>query len=153
RDGVRRRHRRTRALRAAAVCVLLLILGLGQLLRERGEVRFSDGSAARLLESGSALRALPAAPGRLVVALDRGAARFRVARAPRRIFRVEAGAVAVEVLGTQFVVSRRGPRVAVSVEEGQVRVRWLGGEEVLVAGARGTFPREAPPPAEPAPGA
>src|SRR5262249_18985004 len=58
----------------------------------------------------------------------------------RRTFRVDAGSVAVLVLGTEFTVERMGEIVAVSVERGRVRVEWDRGQAELEAGERGAFP-------------
>lgn len=155
--GLARRRRRARVTRTTTlVAALLLVLWVGAaLLRPppaltpaAGSLRFADGSTAVLLERSTTLRPLDAQAGRLSVALVRGAARFRVVPDRRRVFRVEAGAVSVEVLGTQFTVTRRSDRSDIAVEEGRVRVRWASGEALLGAGQRGTFP-----PAEPTPGA
>jgi len=47
------------------------------------------------------------------------------------------------VTGTVFSMARSGDRVAVSVEEGSVRVRWNGGEDRLSAGGEGLYPPSA----------
>jgi transmembrane sensor len=148
----RRRRRRVRLRVAGALCVLLSLGVLAGGALRRQEVRFADGSAAVLLERGSALHPVEERAGRVAVALTQGKARFQVVPDRRRVFRVEAGPVAVEVLGTQFVVTRHGPRSAVAVEQGRVRVRWSGGEALLEAGERGLFPPDPPasPPADPA---
>jgi transmembrane sensor len=72
--------------------------------------------------------------------VERGAVRFSVGRDPRQPFRVDAGPVIVEVLGTEFTVERDGRRTRVSVMEGVVRVRWKGGEDTLRAGESGRYP-------------
>lgn len=74
--------------------------------------------------------------------LAAGAARFEVARRPERVFRVEAGLVRVEVLGTSFRVERRHDQALVSVERGRVRVTWPGASRDLFAGQSGSFPPE-----------
>ena len=76
--------------------------------------------------------------------LAAGAARFEVSRRPERVFRVQAGTVSVEVLGTSFRVERTREHALVSVERGRVRVAWPGASRDLLAGESGTFPpREA----------
>jgi Flp pilus assembly protein TadD len=71
----------------------------------------------------------------------KGAARFEVVKDPSRRFRVKAGPVTVEVIGTRFLVERQGASVKVNVERGLVRVAGPGvtrllraGESVTVAG-------------------
>lgn len=76
--------------------------------------------------------------------LDAGSATFDVARRPERVFRVKAGAVTVEVLGTHFRVARQGQKADVSVTRGRVLVSWPGGAQTLAAGEAGTFPPPAP---------
>jgi len=65
---------------------------------------------------------------------------FTVAKNPGRRFFAILDDVTVEVTGTVFAMARRGDRVAVSVEEGSVRVRWNGGEDRLSAGGEGLYP-------------
>ncbi|MEM7604019.1 MAG: FecR family protein [Myxococcota bacterium] len=106
-------------------------------------VRFADGSTATRLDGVSELQVLEAGGEGTRLGLVRGGARFDVVP-QHRPFRVEAGAVAVEVLGTAFAVRHAGEgRVAVSVDHGRVRVAWDGGAAELGAGERGVFP---PPP-------
>jgi transmembrane sensor len=78
--------------------------------------------------------------------LTAGGAKFDVARRPERIFRVHAGPISVQVLGTKFAVQRRDARSSVSVERGRVLVSWAGGSRELAAGEMGLFPP--PNPAE-----
>jgi transmembrane sensor len=80
--------------------------------------------------------------------LEKGAARFDVIHRDERVFRVEAGPVAVQVLGTTFAVERiDGQRSRVSVEQGRVRVFWSGGSRDLAAGEAGAFPPDNASPA------
>lgn len=86
---------------------------------------------------------------RVVVAVRSGAARFRVRHDPQRLFRVEAGGVVIEDLGTIFSVDRRADSVVVSVTEGAVAVAFAdaGGaqaKKTLTAGERAEFPSVAP---------
>src|SRR5262249_48022221 len=82
-------------------------------------------------------------------------ARFEVAHNPRRSFRVEAGDVAIEVVGTRFVVEREDERVRVTVERGRLRVRSRasGASVELAEGESAWVPSQspAPPPARPRP--
>ena len=62
---------------------------------------------------------------RVVVGLVRGRARFDVKHDPSRVFRVEAGNVTVEDLGTRFTLERittGDEHVRVAVEAGRVLV-------------------------------
>jgi transmembrane sensor len=91
----------------------------------------------------------------VVVALEAGTGHFRVRHDPERVFRVQAGAVAVEDLGTTFDVAHEGGSVRVSVKDGSVGVSYpeLGGalnRATLRAGDSGVYPSVSPPPsAEP----
>lgn len=78
-----------------------------------------------------------------VIELVQGRARFDIVPRPERLFRVEAGGVAVEVLGTSFTVERTASLVTVAVERGRVRVLWAGQQRELDAGRWQSFP---PPP-------
>jgi transmembrane sensor len=72
--------------------------------------------------------------------LKAGGARFEVARRPSRTFRVHAGPVTVQVIGTRFEVQRQEQTSRVSVVEGRVLVSWWGGSRELGPGEEGTFP-------------
>jgi len=171
-QAVRRRIRRraaTRRIGGAAVGVLLLVAGAFALLRAPAPApasppmqakasrsfRFSDGSVADPIGISSVLHVAADTPTRAVVEVATGSGRFTVKKNPARVFRVEAGAVTVEDLGTIFSVERVADRARVSVEEGQVRVSWRGGERTMAAGEAGLFPPEAAPatvaPAKPSP--
>lgn len=100
----------------------------------------------RLRAGATRLRRERAADARAAVALEAGPARFEVDKRDlaggERAFRVAAGQVLVEVLGTVFTVDRSQPgRVLVAVEEGTVRVAWGegAGSRLLHAGDRGEF--------------
>ena len=153
--GVRRRWRAMR--RTVLAALVLITLGSGGLVWLRGRadrpapslasdrgLRFADGSRAQPLDVHGELRLIATEPP--TVELVRGGARFDVVHEKRRTFRVRAGQVTVEVLGTQFVVEESGARVWVAVESGAVRVRWGSSERVLTDGQGGLFP-----PAQPAP--
>jgi hypothetical protein len=77
--------------------------------------------------------------------LKTGGARFEVARRPSRTFRVHAGPVTVQVIGTRFAVRRFEDRSHVSVTEGRVLISWWGGSRELGAGEEGTFPPQPSP--------
>jgi transmembrane sensor len=74
--------------------------------------------------------------------LERGAARFKVRGDRDRPFRVDAGPVLVEVVGTEFSIARESDHATVSVITGVVRVHWQGGQSRLHAGESGRFPPE-----------
>lgn len=75
-----------------------------------------------------------------------GGAWFDVRPNPKRVFRVEAGDVTVEVLGTRFAVEKTEHNVRVQVDHGKVRVKWKGGERLLTNGMEGWFALDAPAP-------
>jgi len=105
-----------------------------------GEVRrlpLEDGSLA-VINSDSAIR-VEFHRNRREVELSRGEAWFKVARNPERPFRVAAGPVQVEAVGTAFDVRRHDGFTEVIVTEGVVKIRSreAGGEDALVrAGGR-----------------
>lgn len=155
-----KRHHRRKVVRRAAISLTALacLIGVGlaavprlrnakpsnpaTLVAADGVVRLEDGSTATPLEPGSVVRVSSSLPTRSVIEVQKGGARFSVTRNPARVFRVEAGDVAVEVLGTQFAVERIGRWVRVSVYEGRVRVLWDHGETELGAFASDLFPPE-----------
>jgi len=160
----RRLHRRRRVRRVAAIVVTALVLTValsGAILAsrrpflhssaiaegpERAEapsvvpLRFDDGSTATPLDGQSELVTAEVDGRTIAVRLERGAAQFEVTPRPERTFRVEAGEVVVEVLGTSFTVDRRGERVVVTVQCGRVRVSWPTGEQLVHGGSSGLFP-------------
>lgn len=148
------RRRLTRVGTGLAVAALVVGAFLWWSPREADNtLRLSDGSTATPLVPRTQLVLVADARDRVVVSLDRGAARFTVTRRPERIFRVEALPVAVEVLGTRFVVERQAETVRVTVEEGRVRILSSSGETQLGVGQSGIFPlapvAEAPPEVSP----
>jgi transmembrane sensor len=132
--GLLRRRRHRRLARAAAVVFALALVGVR--LWPSSTVHFADGSTAELIDADSAISESPPATAHLTA----GGARFDVRHDERRRFRVEAGEVVVEDLGTRFTVQRIGSRVGVSVDEGRVRVSWPGDTLELGAGQSGVFP-------------
>lgn len=105
-------------------------------------LRLVDGSLARADGDGEVILREERS-SRVVLEVVRGRAEFSVTKNPGRLFRVEAGGLAVEVLGTQFTVERTvaeaGSRVAVAVTEGRVRVLWAAQYAELSAGERAEF--------------
>jgi transmembrane sensor len=109
----------------------------------QGEARslwLHDHSWASPLNTAGVLRVLEDGPQRTVLEVVQGAAAFDVVHRPERLFRVEAGRVSVEVLGTAFTVEREAGQVTVTVQRGRVRVRWDGYKRELDAGHHESFP-------------
>jgi transmembrane sensor len=100
----------------------------------------SDQSRATALNPATDVVVEEDAPQRALVRLERGRARFEVARRPERTFRVRAGSVTVSVIGTVFDVEVVADRIGVTVEQGAVEVAWGVGQKRLVAGEQGWFP-------------
>jgi len=104
-------------------------------------MRFADGSTAVSWGGPEAsLVVVEDTPGRVVVALARGGARFDVVPRAERVLSVRAGAVTVTVLGTAFSVERVADRVGVTVTRGAVQVDWGAGSRRVAAGSDGWFP-------------
>jgi transmembrane sensor len=158
---VRRRARRRRLRAGLAVGMASLVLTLGTLwLRHApGETRYADGSHAHALSDSAALHVSRSTRDEAVTEIDRGGYRFSVVPNPKRTFRVIAGGVRVEVLGTEFAVERlAAEQVRVQVWSGRVRVLWQDQARELTANADQVFPpatvvapAEAPTTAAPAP--
>jgi transmembrane sensor len=152
----RKLRQRARVRAVAAVGGLVLVAGAAALMLRTRELplaeapattRFEDGSSVRLLDLRSEVRTVESTPLRRVVRLVRGGAAFEITPSAVRTFRVEAGDVAVEVLGTVFSVEKVGARTRVGVTRGRVRVAWNGGQALLSAGQSDLFPpaSEEPP--------
>ncbi len=172
------RRRRVRRGLTATTASALLVLGTW-LARDRlqdqrtrpladmSRLETRDGSEARGIGADSALALERDAPEEVAVQLVRGKGHFEVKPNKQRRYRVRAGEIEVEVLGTAFLVERLAhaqkadARARVTVEHGVVRVRWRTGSVTLRAGEQGVFPPlpaaapSAPAPAvsEPEPGA
>ncbi len=97
------------------------------------------------LSSRADVRVLPREDHLEVAQLTAGGAWFEVRPNPNRTFRVEAGDVTVEVLGTRFAVERAERGVRVLVDHGRVRVKWKNGERILTNGDDAWFPTSATP--------
>lgn len=116
-----------------------------------GQIASADEIMSEVLEDGSDIALKPATKvfvsndfGRKerVVALE-GEARFAVAKNPNKPFRVEAGELTVEVLGTEFLV-RAFPdssSISVAVQEGLVAVMSKRDTLRLTAGETVRFDR------------
>ncbi|MFT3927764.1 MAG: FecR domain-containing protein [Myxococcales bacterium] len=151
---IRRRRRVTQA--TGALTVLTLLVGSWLLLPRASEVarqsesgpavagsralRTADGLVARLLSPQTVLQLEHERQDEVSLQLEHGSGHFEVTRNPRRRYRVRAGQVDVEVLGTAFEVTRQAAGARVRVEHGLVRVRWPSGEQLLHAGESGEFP-------------
>ena len=123
-----------------------------------GQIVLADGS--RVVPDGptTVLDKAIESDADILFELEAGGAHFEVARRPSRTFRVHAGPVTVQVIGTRFQVRRQDDHSTVSVTEGRVLVSWWGGSRELGAGEAGTFPPQpagapaaADAPAAPAP--
>ncbi len=128
-DPARPLRRRISALAASlcavAVALAWLVLGYrGEVMEteraERRQLMLSDGSVVQL-EPETSLRVHLDAHERRVT-LERGRALFRVAKDPRRPFRVRADRTWVRAIGTAFGVEQRRGGVIVTVSEGRVAV-------------------------------
>jgi len=126
-------------------------------------VSLGEGTDVRV-EKGARVEVRERETDRVVVDVKTGLARFRVRHDPTRVFRVHAGDVEVEDLGTTFDVENKAGMVRVKVTEGSVKVSFPGadgdarGKVLLEAGESGVYPAvrqvtappggsaEAPPP-------
>ena len=150
----RRIERRQRALRAGLAVSLAALLAVGWValrapeqapVAQRATLRHTqhtqDGSLASALEADTLLQVQQDGEREVSLSLERGAGHFEVTRRPGRRYRVHAGVVDVQVLGTVFDVKRRGARSLVSVSHGAVQVSWPSGQTILSAGQSDWFPR------------
>jgi transmembrane sensor len=168
-QAIVRRRRRRRALRGAIVAILV-VASLGVAHSPRAEVAlrqvaalfasdrartheddrapagsgvsltFHDGSTATA-EVGALLRTRSDGGSATEIDLVAGAARFDVVHDPGRVFRVRAGGVTVDVLGTAFRVAREPDGTAtVSVERGRVRAHGADAWEIGAGESRRVRP-------------
>jgi transmembrane sensor len=146
---------------AALISVLCLVLvGLRYRAHEgsmpvarsdrAGSLRLADGSLVQFDPNAATLSVAEQSATHVSVEQARGAAHYAVAPNAARSFEVHAGSVTVTVVGTEFVVERRGERAWVDVTRGKVRVSW-GPEDtartLLTAGESGFFPPSTAQPA------
>ena len=106
--------------------------------------QLADGSEIRTDPATSEIRVVEESVSRVQVEVTRGTSRYSVVPNPHRAFEVRCGSVTITVVGTEFVVEKRGERTWVEVVRGKVRVSWGDDQAFLVAGESGTFPRENP---------
>lgn len=148
---------------AAAAIVVVMLVGreqrpveiAGPSLVETpvgGSSKFTVGDAVVQAGSDTSVSVSTSDAG-VVLVLGRGTIDCDVEpRHGREPFRVQAGDVDVEVIGTRFVVTRVGSGARVDVTRGKVRVRSAGSERFLTAGQSWTPPlitadASPPPPA------
>ncbi|HYP98942.1 MAG TPA: FecR domain-containing protein [Polyangiaceae bacterium] len=110
---------------------------------ERWQLR--DGSRIVLESASTVISKRHESPSDVLFELSAGSAHFDVAHRPERAFRIQAGPVRVEVIGTEFRIERLEERARVSVLRGRVRVSWLEGSRVLSAGESDVFPPQSAP--------
>jgi transmembrane sensor len=151
----RRRRRGVVAVAMAAAFGVIVVL-FGQRWREppapvsvRAEsavlkptLRFADGSEVFARSDDTRIESLASGADEVLLRLAAGGARFSVTPNAQRSFRVIAGNVSVQVVGTVFSVTREAGQITVSVERGRVRVDAPAGERELGAGERGVFEEE-----------
>ena len=104
-------------------------------------IHLGDGSEIAFDPATSEVRVIEESETHVRVEIVRGTSRYAVTPKPHRAFEVRSGAVTVTVVGTEFVVERRGDATWVEVSRGRVRVSWGEEEAFLAAGESGTFPR------------
>ena len=107
-----------------------------------GGVVMADGSRVTFLVAGTELTQ-SGKDGRRPT-LVRGGARFDVVHDASLPFRVTAGSVVVEDVGTVFTIRIQGEVTHVSVESGSVSVRGSGRETAMEAGDSEDFVAQAP---------
>ena len=99
-------------------------------------VKLADGSIMTVNTDSAVRTAL--SPSARRIRLDRGEARFDVAKNPAAPFTVVAGDISVTAVGTSFSVRETGGEVFVTLAEGRVRVdrRQAGDSVVLEPGSQ-----------------
>jgi transmembrane sensor len=103
-------------------------------------IHLGDGSSVSTSEKAAEVEVVADSETRVEVALRRGRARFEVRPSDERLFRVRAGEVTVDVLGTVFFVDRAARAVGVEVVRGRVRVAHHAAVTILTAGEQRSFP-------------
>ncbi len=145
----RRQRRKTIARVGAATLGLALALGVASRVRNDAHDESVaahtdapvDAPTITPASASSGARLVARSTDREVYEVTAGRVRFDVPHRPSRVFRVEAGAVSVQVLGTSFSVERTVDGAVVSVSDGRVRVFWNNHFADLGAGETDRFPR------------
>src|SRR5262245_57053067 len=138
-DGVQRKRKKARLLRLALLAAVVFVIAGGAWKTRQHfvasgsipaaapstdapELVLPDGSSVELGTSAILSQRPSEGDSSVVFDLERGRARFSVVpgRARTDPFRVVAGAVTVEVVGTIFTVTREPTSVRVAVERGTV---------------------------------
>jgi transmembrane sensor len=136
---------------ASAVAIAVLMLPRDRAAGPEARViRLDEGSEIRLDPATSEVRVSEETPARVRIDVVRGASRFVVVPNPGRAFEVRSGPVTVSVVGTEFLVERRGAATWVEVTRGKVKVTVASqddgdGTALLGAGDAGLFPRARAP--------
>lgn len=138
-------RRRAAAVALGAACLVVVAL-VARRPRERDAMVYADGSIATPITSDARMTVAIVSRALVVSELEAGAYRFVVAHDAQRTFRIEVDEVQVEVLGTEFTVTRLTDDVRVDVVSGRVRVACRGASTELMAGQTGSFALLATPP-------
>jgi transmembrane sensor len=101
----------------------------------RSAMALEDGSVVDLEGADTVVETLETTAANTDLRVVRGSATFRVVHNPGRVFRVHAGGVTAEVVGTVFRVVRQEAEARVEVISGKVRVAYDGQETVLSGGS------------------
>jgi len=115
-----------------------------------GAIALDDGSTVTP-SAGARLTLVRNDPEAITWALEAGRARFSVTPGGPRAWRVLAGEVEVQVVGTIFEVDRGDAETTVHVERGRVEVTHPTGTRLLTAGTRFRFPNAPAHPPVPLP--
>jgi transmembrane sensor len=95
-----------------------------------------DGSEVTPATASTTIEVAEQTPTRTTVRLRSGSAQFRVRHDSRRLFRVDAGAVEIEDIGTVFHVAHEAAgKVRVAVSEGRVAVLYPASKSRIELGA------------------
>jgi len=103
-------------------------------------VRFPDGSAVNLADNWSTLTSHGATSDHVDVELVSGTGRFDIVPDSTRHFRVRAGSVLLDVIGTVFTLVKLGEQVSVTVERGSVHLLSPGSNTFVTEGQVGIYP-------------
>ena len=109
-----------------------------------GTLEFADGSRVLPVREDTEMRLVEVGPAQVTVDLLSGGSEFRIKHRPNRLFRVTAGDLSVEVLGTVFRVEREDRRTGVTVSSGRVKVTFGGETAILSDGQERWFSPGAP---------